>query len=185
MQGTSSHLRKVGFQAHKNTQRIIFRWQKFLENYSLNFIKRESFHIEIIFKKFSPWLLQYCLPCSNVRRSPRFSEKNISIISNFTLGYFCYTTSGYDGCDKYQVWKTPHDIKVESCHLVINGASTEMIPRPKERFVYKRCHEGKFSWRKDLWVLSLLKYLSPQLFKDCFFKVLKTIGKQNEKGTIF
>ena len=72
-----------------------------------------------------------------------------------------------------------------------------MIPRPKERFVYKRCHEGKFSRdqmtyvastdksRKDLWAMSLLKSLSPQLFKDSFFKVLKTIGKQNEKGTIF
>ena len=47
VQGTSSHLRKVGFQAHKNTQRIIFRLQKYSENNSLNFVKRESFHIEI------------------------------------------------------------------------------------------------------------------------------------------
>ena len=52
VQGTSSHLRKVGFQAHKNTQRIIFRWQKYSDNYSLNFVKRESFHIEIILNNF-------------------------------------------------------------------------------------------------------------------------------------
>lgn len=52
VQGTSSHLRKVGFQAHKNTQRIIFRLQKYSENLSPNLVKREFFHIEMILKNF-------------------------------------------------------------------------------------------------------------------------------------
>lgn len=55
VQGTSSHLRKVGFQAHKNTQRIIFRLQiqyKYSQNLSRNSVKREFFHIEMILKNF-------------------------------------------------------------------------------------------------------------------------------------